>query len=111
MDEREGREVLARCFAEAGLSIQADVPIDTAQGRVVLDGYDPDRRIGYEFITAEAGDRDEVRPEVIAELEARMTRGELFVLLVDELDVGGADDLALAARRFLDAVRKRGALA
>ncbi len=110
MDERAGREVLRRCFGAAGLTIQEDVPLDTAHGRVHLDGYDPALRIGYEYITTEAGDREELRPEVVAELEARMTRGELFVLLVDEHDVDAPDDLAFAATHFLHALRDRGIL-
>jgi hypothetical protein len=111
MDERAGRDVLRRCFGEAGLTIQEDVPLETAHGRVHLDGYDAARKVGYEYITTEAGDREELRPEVIEELEARMTRGELFVLLVDEHDVDAPDELAFAATYFLGTLRSRGILA
>jgi hypothetical protein len=111
MDERAGRDVLRRCFGDAGLTIQEDVPLETAHGRVHLDGYDAARTVGYEYITTEAGDRDELRPEVIAELEARMERGEIFVLLVDEHDVDAPEELAFAATHFLHALRARGVLA
>jgi hypothetical protein len=110
MDERAGRDVLRRCFGEAGLVIREDVPFETAHGRVHLDGYDEERRIGYEYITTEAGDRAELTPEVVADLEARMIRGEIFVLLVDEADVTGPEDLVFATTHFLGALRKRGVL-
>jgi hypothetical protein len=80
MTEAEGCVVLKSRFEAAGLTVVERYPLDG----VVLDGYDPEKRIGYEFITTEAGDREELTPAVIAALEARMEKGELLVLLVDE---------------------------
>lgn len=111
LSEREGTFLLAEEFRRAGLDVVEGCPVDVDGVEMNLDGLDPARRIGFEFVTEEAGDRKAVGPGVVAALEGKMERGELFVLLVDEWDVEGPDDLALAARRFLDELRRRGVLA
>jgi hypothetical protein len=110
MNERDGAALLKGVFEAAGLAIEDDYPFAEGDVRVSLDGFDPARRVGYEYITTEAGDREEVTPEVVAELEARMRRGELFVLLVDERDVTDEASLRFAAEGFLAALRKQGKL-
>ena len=106
MTEEAGRNILKQVFERAGLAITEDFALADLQIR--LDGYDPARRIGYEFLTSEAGDRAEVSPPVVVELEARMRRGELAVLLIDEADVGDEADLARGAEQFLATLRQRG---
>ena len=108
--EKEGCEILRRCFTEVGLAIQEAFDLRAEGVAVSLDGFDPARRVGYEFITTEAGDRAEVTADVIATLDERMEKGELFVFLIDERDVPDAASLEKAAGRFLDVVRARGAL-
>lgn len=104
MNEQTGCAVLKERFVAAGLAILDDYPLLVDEGAGLslrVDGYDPERRIGFEYITTEAGDRQEVTPELIEALEARMRRAELFVLLVDEHDVLTPDDLRRAADGFL----------
>jgi len=108
--EAEGRAVLRRCFEARGLHIEEDVDLQAEGVAIVLDGYDRARRLGYEFVTSEAGDREEVTPEVVAALEARMAAGSLAVFLVDEEDIDSEADLEAAALRFLDEIGKRGLL-
>ncbi len=110
MREDEGRAVLKRCFEARGLTITCDHRLHDEGVAITLDGYDPQKRIGYEYITTMAGDREEVTPEVVAELERRTAAGALAVLLVDELDVEGAVDLERGAAAFLDEVARRGLL-
>ena len=110
MDEAEGSTVLEAVFRDAGLRVERDHPFTEGGLHVVLDGFDVDRRVGFEFITTEAGDRAEFTPEVIAALEARMQQGELFLLLVDECDIPDADTLRFAARAFLATLHDRGYL-
>jgi hypothetical protein len=110
MDERRGSELLAAWFTEAGLRIECDFELHEGGVHVWLDGFDPAARIGFEFITTEAGDRAEFTPAVIEELETRMRAEELFVFLVDEADISDAEALELAARGFLALLRDRGKL-
>ncbi len=88
-------------FNAAGLSMQADHPLVIAGRTVHLDGFDPHRKVGFEYITTEAGDREEITEEVVLELESRMGRGDLYVLLVDEREVSSAATLERAADHFL----------
>jgi len=111
VNEREGSQRLRQIFEAAGCSIVEGFRLPLAAGEVSLDGWDPARRIGYELITTEAGDRAEFTPEVIAELEAKMRAAELFVFLVDEANIPSAGILERAAGRFLAQLRKQGALA
>jgi hypothetical protein len=94
----------------AGLSIVDHHPLEIAGRTILLDGYDPARNVGYEYITTEAGDREEITPEVIAELEERMSHGELFLLLVDEGEVSDEAALSRAADHFLRVLGMRGIL-
>jgi len=110
MDERQGSDVLTACFTEAGLSIQRDYRFREGGVNVVLDGFDPERRIGFEFITTEVGDRSEFTAAVVEELETRMCAEELFLFLIDERDVRGPEVLEGAARGFLALLRDRGHL-
>ena len=70
-----------------------------------LDGYDPAARVGYEYLTTEAGDREEFTPEVLGALHGMVQRGEVYLFLVDELEVD-APGLSLAAERFLTYVKR-----
>jgi hypothetical protein len=108
MTEREGCELLRSRFVAAGLAIAEHVRFAEGDLAVTLDGFDAARRIGYEILTSEAGDRAEFTPDVIATLEARMRREELFLLLVDE-DVT-PELLGRAADGFLAELRRKGRL-
>lgn len=108
--EQEGCLVLKQEFENAGLRIAERTLVETGGIQIELDGFDARRRIGYEFITEAAGDRASITPEVVAALEARMGAGDLHVLLVDEWEVGTAEELAGYARRFLAELQSRGVL-
>lgn len=106
MNERTGATILKRVFEGRGFAIAEDVPLD--EPPVVLDGYDHVAKVGYEWITTEAGDREEFTPEAIAVLEERIAAGELHLLLIDETEALSEAELALMAERFIDALRARG---
>ena len=110
LSEGEGVRLLREEFLKAGLSIREGEPFEVAGTVLSLDGYDPASRVGFEFITSEAGDRKSFAEGVVAALERKVEDGEAFLLLVDEWDVTDPVDLALAARRFLAELRARGVL-
>jgi hypothetical protein len=105
LTEKQGCDVLARVFRAAGFHIEENVPFAEDGVAVSLDGWDAKHRVGYEFVTNEAGDRAEFTPHVIANLEQRMLRGELYVLLIDEKDIMTEGALTEAAESFLALVR------
>ena len=107
MDELKGRSILKECFLRAGYRVAEDVPLALGAHRVMLDGFDEGMRVGYEYITTAAGDREEVTPAVREALEEAMGRGLLWVLLIDEQEVGSPLSLERAAERFLAQVAQR----
>lgn len=69
--------------------------------QLILDGYDPERRIGYEYITAAEGDREALHDAVIGELDRLNETGSLHLFLVDEQFIPDEETLAQGASDFL----------
>jgi hypothetical protein len=110
ISESEGVSTLKRCFEAAGLTIVLHHPLRVGGRTIHLDGYDPQRKIGFEYMTSEAGDRAELNPDVVAELEAHMRLGDYYLLLIDEREVDSVQALERAAEHFLRvAIARRGA--
>jgi hypothetical protein len=104
LTETEGCALLKVRFQEAGFAIQERFKFEEAGVSVELDGFDPEARVGYEYLTTEEGDRIEFTPAVVGVLEEQMKQGQLFLLMVDEREVD-ARGLSLAAERFLAYVK------
>lgn len=107
VSERDGCDALARAFEQRGYAIVRDVPLDLEGLRFDADGWDAAARVGFEYLTHEAGDHLDLSPAEIARLGELMARGELSLLLVDEHEVDTLEDLTWAAHRFLDEVQRR----
>ena len=107
LSEQEGCDVLARVFVERGFAIARNVLFDEDGVSFHIDGWDAQQRVGFEYLTEEAGDHEDLSPDESGKLAVRMERGELFVLLVDEAWNDDAGTLATAAHAFLDEVARR----
>jgi hypothetical protein len=105
--EAEGCALLLAHFTEAGFTVAPNFHFLEGDIEVDLDGWDAAARVGFEYITREAGDDRQFTPETLARFEARMEKGELYVLLVDENDAVTTEALEGAARAFLAEVAKR----
>lgn len=105
--EAEGCEILQSVFAARGYPVLRDVAF--AEGGVTFDadGWEPAARVGFEYLTSEAGDHEDLTADEMAELAARMDRGELFFLILDAVEVDEPDLLRWAAHQFLDEVERR----
>ena len=99
--------ILTKAFADRGYAIQRDVALELPGVAFTADGWDPEAKVGFEYLTHAAGDHLDLSLDEIAALTALIERGEVYVLLVDEHDVDTPDDLAWAAARFLDEVDRR----
>jgi hypothetical protein len=104
VEERTACAQLKQRFEAAGFHIQENQLFDEDGVRFEIDGFDVDRRVGYEYVTKEAGDGWDVDGEVIAALAERRNRGELHVLVVDEADAPDAATLDTAIDEFLKAL-------
>ena len=107
MIEAEGTALLLARFTEAGFRPTPNFHFHEGDIEVDLDGWDPDARVGYEYLTKEAGDDKQFDPATLARFEARIEKGELHVLIIDEREAVTADTLDAAARGFLAEVASR----
>jgi hypothetical protein len=106
--EAEGCALLLAKFTRAGYAIAESFHFHEGDIEVDLDGWDAKARVGYEYITREAGDDRQFDDATLARFEARMAKGELFVFLVDEREAVTAEALEMAASGFLGELAKRG---
>ncbi len=105
MTEAEGCALLLAKFTDAGYAIATDFHFQEGDVAVDLDGWDAKARVGYEYITREAGDDKQFDAATLARFEARMEAGDLFVLLVDETAAVTKEGLGAAADGFLAALK------
>jgi len=101
VEERAACAQLKRRFEAAGFRIKENQTFDEDGVWFEIDGFDAARRVGYEYVTAEAGDGWDVDGDVIAALAERRKAGELYVLVVDEGDAPDAASLDQTIDAFL----------
>jgi hypothetical protein len=101
MTERDACALLKARFEQAGYAIAENITLDEQGVNFEIDGYDADKRVGYEYVTEEAGDSWDVDGDVIDALNAARRAGELFVLVVNETDAPDSGSLGKAADAFI----------
>lgn len=106
MDERKAVALLKQRFEAAGFTIAENVALDEGGLDFEVDGYDANRRVGYEYLSRESGDGWDVDEDVIATLAKLQTAGTLSILVVDEHDAPDEASLGRAADAFLAGVAK-----
>ena len=107
LTESQGCAVLKESFQAAGYDIHDNFAFSEGIIRFHIDGFDPATRVGFEFITTEAGDRGELSSEMLTQIEQQIAQGTLFILLVDEYEVESEAELRMHAERFLELVAAR----
>lgn len=107
LTEARGCQVLAATFTERGHPIVCDVDFDEAGVAFNIDGWCSATRVGFEYRTHAAGDKVDLTADELELLGEAMEQGSFFILVIDEDDVGSADDLRLYANAFLDEVERR----
>jgi hypothetical protein len=106
LGEVEARMLLAERFRRAGLRVLYDIAIDHADSQLTLDGYDPDRRIGFEYIAADERGADLVDRERAQLSGAALDPNAPSILIVDAApahEVGELADAFLAKFSGLEA--------
>jgi len=100
--EAEGCEILHAVFRARGYQTRADVAFAEEGVEFDADGWDPEARVGFEYTSSESGDHDDLSPDQLVRLAARMDRGELFFFIIDELEVPDGDRLSVPRLRCKD---------
>ncbi|MEI7782283.1 MAG: hypothetical protein WCJ18_10205 [Planctomycetota bacterium] len=104
LSETEGCNLLARLFKSRGYTIARNVPFREYGVSFHIDGWDAKARVGFEFLTSEDEDHDDLSLGEFKTLMMAQQRGELSVFVIDEFEPLSAADLAAAANTFLDEV-------
>jgi hypothetical protein len=107
LSEAEGCELLSRLFRDGGLAIRRNVTFDEFGVKFRIDGWDSKARVGFEFLSSEAEDHDDLTLGEFKRLMAAQQRGDLAIFVVDEVEQLTAAGLMAAAREFLDDVAAR----
>lgn len=107
LSEDEGRAVLRAVFERRGYAILEDYRFTEGDLSFVADGWDPQARVGYEYLTRIAGDHEAMSSDLLSRLSRWVESGRLYLFLIDEEDIEVAEELSEAAEAFLDEVARR----
>jgi len=104
LSETEGCDLLARLFRARGYAIDRNLLFREYGVEFHVDGWDAKKRVGFEFLSSEDDDHDDLTLSEYQTLAAAEQRGELALFVIDEVEPLSAADLALQANDFLDEV-------
>ena len=110
LSEFEGCTLLARLFRRRGYAIERNVMFREYGVEFHIDGWDRKARVGFEFLTSEDDDHDDLSLEEYNSLTDAQRRGELALFIIDEVEPVSAADLLAEANDFLDEVEAGGSL-
>ena len=104
LSETEGCDLLSRLFRMRGYSITRNQQFREYGVEFHVDGWDAKARVGFEFLSSEDDDHDDLSLDEFQALSAAQLRGELSLFIIDEVEPLSAADLAASANEFLDEV-------
>jgi hypothetical protein len=104
LSETEGCDLLTRLFRSRGYSITRNLPFREYGVDFHIDGWDAKARVGFEFLTSEDEDHDDLSLAEYKVLSDAQQRGELALFIIDEVEPLSAADLTSQAEEFLDEV-------
>jgi hypothetical protein len=104
LSETEGCDLLARLFKKRGYAIMRNVTFREYGVSFHIDGWDAKKRVGFEFLTSEDDDHDDLTLAEYQTLMSAQQRGELSLFILDEVEPLSLGDLTAMANDFLDEV-------
>ena len=104
LSETEGCDLLARLFKKRGYSVMRNMTFREYGVSFHIDGWDAKKRVGFEFLTSEDDDHDDLTLAEYQTLMAAQQRGELSLFILDEVEPLSLGDLTEMANDFLDEV-------
>lgn len=102
LSETKACDLLARLFRSRGFDIARNIPFAEYGVSFHIDGWDSKARVGFEFLSSEDDDHDDLSLKEYQTLMAAQLRGELSLFVIDEVEPLAAADLRTAAEEFLD---------
>ena len=104
LSETEGCDLLTRLFRARGYTIARNLLFREYGVEFHIDGWDADARVGFEFLSSEDDDHDDLSLVEYQALWTAQQLGELALFIVDEVEPLSAADLTESANEFLDEV-------
>jgi hypothetical protein len=104
LSETEGCDLLTRLFRARGYSIARNQLFHEYGVEFHIDGWDAKARVGFEFLTSEDDDHDDLSLVEYQALWTAQQLGELALFIIDEVEPLSAADLTATANEFLDEV-------
>lgn len=104
ISETKACDLLARLFKARGYAVTRNVMFREYGVEFHADGWDPRARVGFEFLSSEDDDHDDLTLAEYQTLMAAQKRGELSLFVIDEVEPLTAVDLVRSATDFLDEV-------
>lgn len=104
LSEFDGCDLLAKLFRARGYTIKRNQLFREYGVEFHIDGWDPQARVGFEFLTSEDEDHDDLSLEEYKTLCDAQRRGELALFIIDEVEPVSARELTAEAHEFLDEV-------
>ena len=106
LSEFEGCTHLTRLFRRRGYVIERNIMFREYGVEFHIDGWDKKARVGFEFLTSEDDDHDDLDLEEYKALSDAQQRGELAVFIIDEVEPVSTQALIEEANEFLDEVER-----
>lgn len=104
LSETKACELLARLFRARGYAIARNIMFREYGVTFHIDGWDAKNRVGFEFLTSEDDDHDDLTLDEYKTLMTAQQRGDLSLLIMDEVEPLSEADLTATVHEFLDEV-------
>lgn len=104
LSETHACDLLARLFRGRGYKVARNIPFREYGVSFHIDGWDAKARVGFEFLTSEDEDHDDLTLEEYKTLMEAQQRGELALFVIDEVEPLSEADLSYTVNEFLDEV-------
>ena len=104
LSEAAGCDLLVKVFRARGYTIARNLQFREYGVEFHVDGWDPKARVGFEYLTSEDDDHDDLSLVEYQALMDQQRRGELSLFVIDEVEPISAADLEEQANEFLDEV-------
>jgi hypothetical protein len=86
VSETKACDLLARLFRTRGYAVERNVMFREYGVEFHADGWDPKARVGFEFLSSEDDDHDDLTLAEYQTLMAAQKRGELALFIIDEVE-------------------------
>jgi hypothetical protein len=101
LSESSAISLLTQLFEAAGFKIKHDTPISINGAQFNVDGWDKKAKVGFEYLSTEKKDHEDITLEEYEVIMDAQTKGQLRLLVVDEAELTDAQQLTALASKFL----------